>query len=249
MKIKETLIKTPSTVVTPAGDNPFTAYANAALAHNLTGTLLKFTKGDYLAGQDGREIAVGTRLIANMDSYAIGWVRWSNGRPTEQLMGRVVDCFKPARRNELGDNESDLWETSENGAPRDPWQFTNNLVLADPENGELFTFSTSSLGGRKAVEKLCQLYGRELARHRKEWPVIELQVESYQHSNKGYGRIKDPIFKIVNWIAKDDGSPAGPTAHGPAPNPTPAMHAASRSHMVEPPPDETGDPGNDGMCF
>jgi hypothetical protein len=174
MKIKDALIKTPPTAASLAGDNPFTLYANSAMAHNLIGTLLKFSKGDYLAGQDSRAIAVGTRLIANMDSFAIGWVRWSNGRPAEQLMGRVVDCFKPVRRSDLGDNDSDLWETDDKGAPRDPWQFTNNLVLADPENGELFTFSTSSLGGRRAVEKLCQLYGRELSRHVDEWPVIEL---------------------------------------------------------------------------
>jgi hypothetical protein len=249
MKIKDVLNETTSTDVAQVGDNPYTAYANAALAHNLTGTLLKFSKGDYLAGQDNREIAVGTRLVANMDSYTIGWVRWSNGRPTEQLMGRVVDCFKPARRNDLGDNDSDLWETDDKGAPRDPWQFTNNLVLADPENGELFTFSTSSLGGRRAIEKLCLLYGRELPRHGNEWPVVELQVDSYQHSNKSYGRIKDPVFKIVGWIAKDAVSPAVPDAPTPGPNAAPAAIAAPPSYMDEPPPYETGDPGNDGTSF
>ena len=239
MKIKEGLIATTSTAVAPVGDNPYTAYANAALAHNVTGTLLKFSKGDFLAGQDNRQIAAGTRLIANMDSFAIGWVRWSNGRPTEQLMGRVVDCFKPARRNDLGDNDSDLWETSENG-PRDPWQFTNNLVLAAAENGELFTFSTSSLGGRRALENLCQFYGRELARHSNEWPLIELQVDSYQHSDKSRGRIKHPVFKVVGWIAKDADGSTAPDAPKPAPKLAPAMVVVPVSDEVLP--YETGEP-------
>jgi hypothetical protein len=246
MKTKDAL--TSSTALAPAEDNAFTAYANAALAQNITGTRLKFSKGDWLAGQENRQIVPGTRMVGDMDSFSVGWVRWSNGKPRDPRMGRVVERFKPARRDDLGDNDCDLWETSDSGEPRDPWTFTNNLVMADLETREVFTFTTSSKGGRRAVEKLCQLYGREQARHPDEWPVVELQFDSYQHPNKSFGRIKEPVLKIVGWIAKDADSPAALDA--PAPKPAPTMIAAPLSDdMDEPPPDEVGDPGNDGPPF
>jgi hypothetical protein len=195
------------TAVEKTGDNPWLAYGEAAKARNFVGELLKFNKGDYLAGQNNREIPIGTRLIANMDSLEIGWVRWENGR-REPRMGRIVDGFVPARRAELGDNDRDLWPANDDGEPRDPWQFTNNLVLAAETDGELFTFTTDSNGGRDAIGKLCTEYGKELHRHPDDWPIIELDGDSYLHSNKQRGRIKFPILKIVSWSPKDGEAPA-----------------------------------------
>jgi hypothetical protein len=155
-----------NSALTPVGaDNPFAEYANAALTGNITGTLLKFSKGDWLAGKENREIAPGVRMVANMDLFEVGWVRWSSGKRTDTRMGRVVDRFVPARRNDLGDTDEDLWETDDKGEPKNPWQFTNNVVRADPEAGEVYTFSTSSNGGRQACDRLCQAYGRERHRH------------------------------------------------------------------------------------
>jgi hypothetical protein len=230
-----------NTALAPVEDNPFKDYADAGQGGNITGTLLKFAKGDYLAGAHSRAIAVGSRFIANMHSLSIGWIRWSNGKPADTRMGRVVDHFKPAWRNDLGDNDSALWEVDDNGVPKDCWQFTNTLEMADPETRELFTFSTSSKGGRKCLGRLCQTYGDERDRHPDEWPIIELGINSYQHSNKAYGRIKDPVFTIVGWIPKDADAPA--SAPMPAPKPAPAMVVAPLSD--EPLPYETGDPDYD----
>jgi hypothetical protein len=241
MKIKDALTSS-AAALTPAEDDPFETYADAALANDIVGTVLKFSKGDYLAGPENRQIGPSARRVGNMDSFSVGYVRWSSGGPTETVMGRVVDRFVPPRRSDLGDNDPDLWEADDKGEPRDPWRFTVKLVLADPETGELFTFATSSKGGRRALDKLCQAYGRERARHPDEWPVVELQVDSYQHPNKAYGRIKFPVFKIVGWIAKGAdistvwGSP-------PPPNPPPAMVAAPLSDMDEPPTYDSDDPG------
>jgi hypothetical protein len=223
-----------STALTPLGadDNPFADYANAALAGNITGTLLKFTKGDWLAGKNNEEVPLGTRMVANMNSFSVGWMRWSNGKVTDARMGRVVDRFVPARRNELGDSDSDLWEVDDNNVPKDPWQFTNNLELADPETSELYTFSTSSNGGRRCCENLCKSYSRERARHPDEWPVVELGVDSYQHSNKAYGRIKVPTLKIVGWADKDDDGHSAPEL------------IANPLGGSEPSPDDPSDPHN-----
>jgi hypothetical protein len=70
------------------------------------------------------------------------------------------------------------------------------------EDGELFTFATSSRGGITAVGKLSTLYGRHCAKHRDEFPVVELGVGTYLHANKAYGRIKFPEFTVVGWTSK-----------------------------------------------
>jgi hypothetical protein len=75
----------------------------------------------------------------------------------------------------------------EQGRERDPWQFSNYLILKTPgEKGDdaLFTFTTSSRGGLNAIGELCKAYGKAMRQRPDELPVIALGVGSYQHSNK-----------------------------------------------------------------
>ncbi len=67
--------------------------ARRSAASDITGDLLKFAKGDFLAGQDNREIAIGTRLIANMDLLEVGWIKWEDSRPIDRRMGRFAEGF------------------------------------------------------------------------------------------------------------------------------------------------------------
>ncbi len=173
-KMKNTTIDNPvdkpddkpsSTAVSATESNPWLEYGAAVGASDITGDLLKFCKGDFLAGQDNREIAVGTRLIANMDSLEIGWIKWENSRPVDRRMGRFAEGFKSAKRNELGDDDKALWAADDDGSPRDPWQFSNHLILADPDDGQLYTFATSSKGGLTAIGALCSAYGQAMRQH------------------------------------------------------------------------------------
>jgi hypothetical protein len=47
-------VKSPNTVAN-VGENPFEAYGNAMTNNRIVGQLLKFSKGDYLAGQDNTD--------------------------------------------------------------------------------------------------------------------------------------------------------------------------------------------------
>jgi hypothetical protein len=218
-----------STAVGTSNDsNPWLEYGEAASAHDFEGDLLKFSKGDFLAGRDNREIPLGTRFVVNMDSLEVGWVKWEDNRPVGRRMGRVIDEFKPPRRNELDDNDPALWGTDDDGKPRDPWQFSNNIVLAEEANGCLYTFTTSSKGGIGAIGELCKTYGQVMRQHPDEWPIVALDVDSYAHANKSYGRIKFPIFEIVGWAPKDSTEPA-PAAPPVTPPPTPAKPAAAKA--------------------
>jgi len=149
---------------------------------------LKFAKGDYFAGQQAREIPLGTKFVAIMDQLMIGWVKWRDAAPVEQIMGLLAQGYKPKRRSELDDNDPAQWETDdETGDPQDPWQFTNYLILADPNTKELYTFAASSRGALGAVGELCKEHGKHMREKPDEDPVIKLGVGSYLHRNKAYG--------------------------------------------------------------
>ena len=182
--------------------DPFLAYANAVRPQHIIGKLLKHSKGEFLAGEDNEVIPLGTKMVAAMDLLTIGYVRWSDGRPSEHRMVLVADGVQPPRRAELGDTDPAQWEERDaTGAPRDPWQLTQYVPMID-ESGDLFTFSTSARGGIGAIATLARDYARGRAPHPGAFPVVELQVDAYQHSNSAYGRIKVPVFKCVGWEAK-----------------------------------------------
>jgi hypothetical protein len=238
-------VKPATTAVAPTNeDDPFARYSKGD-GGTIVGELLKFAKGDYLAGQDNREIAIGTRLVANMDTLETGWVRWDDGKPAEHRMGLVAEGFVPAWRKDLGDNDKSLWLLDDKGTPRDPWQKTENLQLADPRDGKIYTFATSSTGGRNALRDLCGDYAHGRRQHPNEHPVIELGVDSYMHSNKQLGRIKTPLFVIVGWHAKDsvELQPAQAISNAPRPQ----LGAPPREEA--PPWEQSGDPGYDPANF
>jgi hypothetical protein len=192
--------------------NLFEQYGDAATARSIEGTLMKFNKGDFQAGpsNDAIEIAIGTRFAAVMDSLSVGWLKWWDGAPVDPHMGLVVKGYQPERRTVLGDLDKSLWETDDDGDPKDPWQFTNYLILRRCDDGEIFTFTTSSKGGLGAIGELCKNYGKQMRQRPDEWPIIEIGVDSYLHRDRKRGRIKYPVFTIVGWVAKDDGGDGAP---------------------------------------
>jgi hypothetical protein len=174
----------------------------AARQSNIIGKLLRFVKGEYLAGADDEEIAVGTKVIINVDSVLAGWTRWHDKKPVEQEMGAVIEGYQPPKRSDLSMNDESDWPTDNKGVRRDPWQFGNQCLMKNAKNGELYTFATTSKGGINSLGKLVSEasdYMRE--GHDDEYPVVELGVDSYPHSE--FGRIHYPVFEIVSWNSAD----------------------------------------------
>lgn len=196
--------------------DPFSAYAKMAGADRRP--MLKYNKGDWLLGQDAREIPQGTRLIVSVPGLEIGWIKWWDKRPVDRLTGLLVDGFKPATRDSLGDLDQALWQSTKNqktGAeePQDPWQYSNTLPALF--EGEEIVITMSSKGGTGAVAQLCAAYGKEYRQRPGMAPVVELGTGTYDH--KDYGRTKFPILKLVDWVpepgtAEDPEAPAAPEA-------------------------------------
>jgi hypothetical protein len=184
--------------------NFFEQYGDAVTPTVLVGKLLRFTKfGDYTAGQENEKIPHGTQMIANMNSLRVGWIKWQDNKPAENKMGLVMEGYKPVRRDELGDTDEDLWDTFDDGRAKDPWQFTNQIVLMD-EDGQLYTFATASRGGLGAIGEISKAYGKRMRMNPNEHPVISLGMREYKHSNPAYGLIRTPQFDVVDWSELPD---------------------------------------------
>ena len=181
--------------------DPYAAYG--AEASRSIGTLLKFAKGHWTSGQEAEAVSPGTRVYANMAGIRVGWMRWEDGKPSDEIMVYMATGERPPKRSELGDHDKALWELDKEGRPRDPWQFHNELPLMT-EDGEEWTFSTSSKGGINAIGELCIAYSK--GRKQKpegSVPVVEVGVSSYKHSDKTYGTIYTPVLKLVDWVDAD----------------------------------------------
>lgn len=249
---KEIAKQNGGTAVSNQMANPFLSYGESEKQTAIVGKLLKFSKGDWFAGQEDELVEDGSTFIANMDELLTGWVRWSDNKPTDHVMGKVVLGYQPPRRNELGDTDSDAWDIDEKGVPRDPWQATRYLLLQGmgEDEEQLFTFTTSSTGGKNAIGDLCLKYGKQLRQHGADYPVIKIGSGSYMHSNKSFGRIKYPTLTIVGWIPKsafvdvaeaerssevdDDAIATAEAAAVAAENAQ--LHVTRQAHPAEPPP-------------
>jgi hypothetical protein len=217
---------TNTAVAMAGGYDPFAAYGQEAASGS--GAYLKFSKGEWLLGQNDDEIALGRKLAANMDELSIGWIRWADGKPAERRMGILAQGYKPETRDALGYTDQTTWEVDEtSGKPKDPWNFTNELPLADPETGEQMTFSASSKGGIGAVGNLCKAYGKEYRVQGGKVPVIELGRDSYKHPT--YGKTYVPVLTIVEWV--DNASLAAAPANEDAAEEAPATKTGAKTRF------------------
>lgn len=183
--------------------NSFERHGAQATQRNIVGQLLKFSKGRWIAGMNSEEIEEGTQLIVDMRTLTVGWQKWESEKPVDNHMGLVIENFQPPARRAIGDMEKEFWEEDEHGVRRDPWQSSNMLLMRAPgtsgEEEGLYTFTTNSRGGLTAVGVVSKAYGRKIRENPDLLPIVELRGDSYPHSNKRFGIIDIPVFKIIGW--------------------------------------------------
>jgi len=124
---KEIATQQQSAVATQGDKNWAEEYGAESFQSNITGLLLKFNKGEWLAGQDEEEIPLGTELVAAAHMLQSGWLRWQNDRPAETIMGYRREGFRPPPRETLGyENKVDWEERKEQKVA--PWK-PSDMVL------------------------------------------------------------------------------------------------------------------------
>ena len=127
-----------------------------------------------------------------MDELSTGWVRWGDNKPVEHRIGRVIDKFVPPQRRELGYDNKDDWPADDRGEVRDPWQFTNYLVLKSSESRRVLHVhhrhsrrSQRRCGPVPALRSRCQAAPRLL-------PHRCAQGEQLRPSGQGFRARQDP---------------------------------------------------------
>lgn len=179
----------------------------ARSAGDFYGDLLKFSGkvGAWTAGPQSTEIALGTPLVAIIPAMLVGFLKWTGGELAGQELVPLTADYEPrALRAMLGDDDREKWPLSEDGQPEDPWKECAYLPMKNLETGAEFTYSTSSLGGVRAIKHLVGAYSKQLQAAPQtttgHLPVVELGARSYQHSDRKRGTIHNPVLTGVDWV-------------------------------------------------
>lgn len=165
---------------------------NANLQPAMGGTpLLKLLKdGWYAYGAENVEMQEGSQWALNPASLEHGWACWSDG----ELLGEQMVPFNqaPPAMRELPDYGAE-------------WRQQSSVLLqclTGEDTGVQVLYKGTSVGMRQAIKGLIdELVGQLKHDPQNCVPVIEFDVDSYQH--KKHGKIYTPILNIVGWMGFD----------------------------------------------
>jgi hypothetical protein len=176
----------------------------------LRGELLKFANSVYTLGKGS--------LDPNSEWLVLGvlplWACWQDGKMVDH---KAAGPNQPlASRETLSRLDKSKWPRNKNGDPQDPWRNTRYLYLLNRETGAEATFTTETVGGRRAISDLSRAIKNKRKLEPDMCPVIVCKTIEW---DVGYGPSLRPHFEIGDWI-KSDGSFSLPEAPEPKPQNT-----------------------------
>jgi hypothetical protein len=145
--------------------------------------------GHWVFGADQTEAEADSTWAVNPFSFVHGFIAWGDG---EVLGEKLVPVTEPLP--EL--------EAAPHGAKKG-WEPQTGLSLkciSGEDAGMEARFTTTSVGGRKAVQALAVEIAAQVEKDQsKPVPVVKLGKDHYTH--KSYGRIYTPVFEVVEWVS------------------------------------------------
>ena len=145
--------------------------------------------GHWVFGADQTEAESDSTWAVNPFSFVHGFIAWGDG---EVLAEKLVPVTEPLP--EL--------EAAPPGAKKG-WEPQTGLSLkciSGEDTGMEARFTTTSVGGRKAVQTLAVEIATQVDKDQgKPVPIIKLGKDHYTH--KSYGRIYTPVFEVVEWVS------------------------------------------------
>ena len=154
--------------------------------------ILKMDKtGTWVFGADQTEVEDEATWAVNPFSFVHGFIAWGDG---EVLGEKMVPVSEPLPELEAAPpNAAKGWEM----------QVGMSLKCVSGEDkGIEARFTTTSVGGKRAVQALAVQIAEQVARDQsKPVPVVHLKKDHYNH--KKYGKIFTPLFDLVEWIGMD----------------------------------------------
>jgi hypothetical protein len=180
-------------------------YLDEVAPSGIAGRLIKFGKdGAYVTSDDGAALPEAAEYILLADDTLVGWMKFNGvGEAPEKIMGLLFEGFEMPSRESLGDLDPKAWELGLDNQPQDPWLHQQCLVLQNTETAELYTFTTSSKTGRRAVGQLLRHYERMQRTKPDELPVIRLGKGGFKHKDSRVGWVDTPVFVVVGRAPRD----------------------------------------------
>jgi hypothetical protein len=165
----------------------------------ISGRLIKFAKeGRFITPDDEQPVANNVDFIALVPDTQIGWVKYNGeDEPPARVQGPLYGGFVMPPREDLGDNDPAEWAEGLDGQPADPWVHQQLLVLQRRDTNEVYTFSTTSKTGRRAVGTLCRHYDRLRRMYPNALPIVQLRESGFQHRDERIGWVATPNFVVV----------------------------------------------------
>jgi hypothetical protein len=180
---------------------PHQRYLDEVAPTAIVGRLIKFSKdGIFVTSDDEQPVDGDTDFYALCDEVQIGWIKYGReeGDETQRVAGLFYDGFQLPARASLGDLDETEWPLGLDGTtPEDPWKHFQNLVLERTDTRELFTFSTASKTGRRAVGNLLKHFDRLQRTHPGDVPIVRLRPGGFQHSDSRIGWVPVPVFCVA----------------------------------------------------
>jgi hypothetical protein len=137
-----------TTTSNPIADG-WDAQANDSAASPMKGGSIKFDNGAYFIGREKTLIQPDRQFVAI--DVREGWLFLKKDCPAEYDM-RAVGGPKPPRPSSYSDPSE--WPNGLDGEPADPWKYAKFLYLLAPLSAEVFTFTSSTTGGRIGISDL-----------------------------------------------------------------------------------------------
>lgn len=180
----------------PANADGWDAAANDSSASPAKGAGVKFDNGAYFVGREKTLVQPERQFVAI--DVREGWLFLKKDCPAEYDM-RPVGGPKPPRPASYSDPSE--WPDGLDGKPSDPWRYAKFLYLLDPLSAEVFTFTSSTTGGRIGISDLTDQIKLMRSTRPGAVPIVELQ--SRQMKTK-FGMKPRPFFQVVGWRVKSE---------------------------------------------
>ncbi len=174
-----------------------------ALPAASTEPLLRLGKdGIWVFGQSNESVEFGSKWAVDPLTIKHGFTCWTNRQPGEgknELLGEVFApmASDPVNTDKLPDHSPWQWKPAASVTLR---------CLDGKDRGTQVLYKTPSVGGLKAISKLCDSLEAQIDTGSDEVvPVVDLRSGHYQHNQ--FGKTYTPDLHVTGWLPWSDKLP------------------------------------------
>ena len=154
--------------------------------------ILKMDKtGHWVFGADQTEVEDDCTWAINPFSFVHGFIAWGDG---EVLGEKMASVSQPLPELDVAPPQAKKgWETQVGMSLK---------CLSGEDKGMEARFTTTSVGGKRAVQSLAVALAEQVEKDQtKPVAIVKLKKDHYAH--KSYGKIFTPVFSVVEWVSMD----------------------------------------------